>query len=401
MGLIKENIKMFVGFAVYGGIQSSLFLFLGNSTEHQVIAIGALILAILIAFTLSKKTAQSTINVDDESQNSVYQSQRDPNLLAKQEQQPVNVALTAEVVDLATRQIESGRVQLEEAVSEMSVRFSQIVDRLNSSMNAARSVSLVYGEGDVGMNAVFNSSQDQLDQLVKQIGDTMQSRKQALEQLRVLMEGTSGLQDMAQSVEKIASQTNMLALNAAIEAARAGESGRGFAVVADEVRSLSIRSGEAGGQIVETVNDFSKTVKNTLSEAMTNMEDDIKQETRGRKVVHDVMSNLHFITDGLASSTKILCEDSLSIADEINEILVSLQFQDRVNQILQHVSSSLNEFSVFLNDEHQLHLKNPQHVTDKDKFVRQLAESYTTDEERNIHNGNSGDQTSNGDLEFF
>lgn len=77
----------------------------------------------------------------------------------------------------------------------------------------------------------------------------MQSVRKSIEDSQTLLKDLSSrstnIEQIVQSIEKIARETTLLAMNAKIEAARAGASGRGFAVVADAVKSLAVQTNEA------------------------------------------------------------------------------------------------------------------------------------------------------------
>ncbi|MEE4670821.1 methyl-accepting chemotaxis protein [Pseudomonas alliivorans] len=298
------------------------------------------------------------------------------------------------------KQVESSRQQTETAIIELTSRFTGISERLQETVQASQQAA---GELD-GQNAdgalkVLAQSDSELSQVIDSLKATQASRDQTLTQVRSLTAYTGELRTMAADVAAIAAQTNLLALNAAIEAARAGEAGRGFAVVADAVRSLSSKSSETGQQMSAKVDIINNAITQLVEAASSGADLDSHSVTESEQSIQHVLQRFQSITGRLAESADLLKQESYGIRDEMTEVLVSLQFQDRVSQILTHVRDNIDSLHTHLQQSSQ----SPDEAVaiNAREWLARMESTYATDEQRRTHRGESAAQQNSQEITFF
>ncbi len=298
------------------------------------------------------------------------------------------------------KQVESSRQQTETAIVSLTNRFTGISSRLEDTVQASQlAAGELAGNSSGGAVQVLAQSEGELVQVIDSLKATQASRDETLAQVRNLTAYTGELRTMAADVAAIAAQTNLLALNAAIEAARAGEAGRGFAVVADAVRSLSSKSSETGQQMSAKVDIINSAITQLVQAASSGADQDSQSVSVSEDSIQRVLERFKSVTGRLAESADLLQQESFGIRDELTEVLVNLQFQDRVSQILSHVRDNIEDLHVHMQQASQ----SPDQAVSIDarQWLARMETTYATEEQRRNHHGESGAQQNSQEITFF
>lgn len=274
-----------------------------------------------------------------------------------------------------------GTVQslMQSATAELLDGFGRILQELDA-IAAPVPADMAQDANDLDRRAaILQRCEEQLRGLLVDFHGFVQSHGEVMDSVRGLAGTSDQLRDMAEDVGKLARQTNLLSINAAIEAARAGDSGRGFAVVAAEVRRLSTESGTTGKRIGDQVSSFSDRMQQAVSRAEQRAEHDASVIEASERTISDVVSQVDTTIGQLHQRAVELAARGDAVRDQVRQLMIAFQFQDRVQQILDQVSDSMRKAVAHL--QQALIDGTP---PDPAQWAALLTAGYTTQDQRGV-----------------
>jgi len=272
--------------------------------------------------------------------------------------------------------VESVRSQTDTAVGDLVVNFSAITEQFEAA--GFKGTSDASDTGQDTTISLLTLCERELQPVIASMTRITDSKGALAASVRELSVITGELQTMASEVAGIAAQTNLLAINAAIEAARVGAAGRGFAVIAKEIRSLSHASAKTANYITGRMAQIMTIMRSTSEAATQAAASDKSAIELSGTVVEDVLSHVR----ELSVEAQTMLGQGNVIRSNIEALIVSLQFQDRVSQVIGVVDKDMAR----LRDT----IDNDEALPSADQWLADLQAHYTMKEQRRGHGTSAG-----------
>ena len=263
------------------------------------------------------------------------------------------------------------KAQTEKAVIDLTTSFALVLEQFDQAGIGASRKS-----DTSGTLSLLTLCERELQPVVGSLTMVLDGKDDMMKSVQLLASETTVLNEMAIEVGKIAAQTNLLAINAAIEAARAGDSGRGFAVVAAEVRKLSQSSAETGRRIVGRVEQVCARMNETLATAEASHEQDKLAVSLSSSIVEDVLTHVR----AMGASADSMQHPGSVVREEVEKLMMAMQFQDRVSQILSGIRDDMDRMR------HTLETTPLDELPDSEEWMAVLSKTYTMEDQ--FHQGN-------------
>ena len=247
-------------------------------------------------------------------------------------EQQVSIHLAGQLSRLVSDDTEEAVIMLSNSI------FGLLETSKKVSLNIEESLRTLTG-GEAGLDSMVQHLETHW-QAFNNLGKNFDSLRQALDKdIHVLSETVGAINEFSDHISDLADQTNVLAINASIEAARVGSHGRGFAVIANQVQLLSKNSKAIAETMAETVRNVVSPVELSFQRQTESIRTSEKLIVRSEHDLRDWSQKV----EPQVQRVELLVNQSRSMAElvtqELNSVTVSLQFQDRIRQILEHLEA--------------------------------------------------------------
>lgn len=281
------------------------------------------------------------LNASQEMQHSVSQVEEIDNAIKKTIkillQESDSFSQTSSRVIDGTQSVKSNFNEQNAAVTETSAAITQISANLEN-------ISGIAQKRREMLNSMDTTGASQLDLLKKLV--------LAFDSVRSSSEGISVF---VNTVQDVASQTQLLSMNASIEAARAGSSGKGFAVIAQEIRTLSLETDKTA----ITIRDILEQNKKTIAETDRTMQDFSLFITKSTEelqqlllAIDEILRGITEMDTGTREVTKAMqniVDTTQDSADKIKSVADEVDLQKegftRIESVSQELASDIENLA--------------------------------------------------------